>query len=291
MFEHIADKLLNLKQEEYIQNKSQIVPQLKEYLLDSLKSIQDEKIGIAFSGGLDSSLLALLAQKTGKKFMLYSVGLQKSPDLEYAGRLALQMNWPLKIKILSEQQAEEILINTAQILSDSTAEINTVNIGVGSVIYSVLQMARKDGIKTVIGGLGAEEIFAGYKRHVNYGKDYSKESIQKALFEGLKGLETRDLARDLPIANYFGIKILSPFLTEDIVSYSMKIHPELKINSSQKKIILRETAIHLGLPEEFALRKKLACQYGSKFDKFIEKLAKRKNLSSKKELLKNLTNL
>ena len=65
----------------------------------------------------------------------------------------------------------------------------------------------------------------------------------------------------------------------------MKIHPKLKIDNDTKKIILRLLAINLGLKKEFAMRKKVAAQYGSNFDKAIEKLAKRNDFKIKGDYL------
>jgi len=285
MFEY-----LNTTEKNFLKDEKEIIPKLSNLFLNAVKNIKENNMGIAFSGGLDSSLLALLAQKANKKFKLYTVGLPNAQDTEYAARLALKMNWPLKIKILSSEEAKTTMKNVINILSKSKAELNPTSIGIASVLYATLNLAKKDNTKSILTGLGAEELFAGFKRHVNYGKDYSSKFIQKALLNGLKDMEVRDLARDLPIANHFKIKLITPFLDKELVEYAMKIHPSLKVNQEQKKIIMRKASISLGLPEEFALRKKLACQYGSKFDNFFEKLAKEKNLNYKKELIEHMKN-
>tara|TARA_Y100000310_G_scaffold133889_1_gene132867 strand:+ start:7744 stop:8607 length:864 start_codon:yes stop_codon:yes gene_type:complete len=287
MFESIARELSGLKEEEYMTNKEEIIPQLTQLLKETLIAIPDETIGIAFSGGLDSSLLAILAQQTGKKFKPYTVGLPNAEDVDYAGRIALQMHWPVKIKILTPDEATTTIQEVTTILSNTHQDVSPTHVGIGAVVYSVLQMAKQDGIKTVIGGLSAEELFAGYKRHTDYGKEYSPTFIQQALWQGLKDMETRDLARNLPIAQAVGINLVAPFLNESLTHFAMQIHPSLKVTQDKKKIILRETAIHLGLPEEFAMRKKVACQYGSKFDKFMGTLAKQQN-TTKKEYIKTL---
>ena len=167
-------------------------------------------------------------------------------------------------------------------------DCNVINIGVGCVVYSVLEMAKKDNINIILSGLGSEEIFAGYERHTNYSKDFSQETIQKNLWQGLKEMETRDLSRDLAIAKFFNINLLAPFLSKDLVKYAMQIHPSLKINKSDKKIILRETALELGLPKEFAFRKKKAAQYGSKFDRALLRLSNKKGFKYKKDYINSL---
>ena len=93
------------------------------------------------------------------------------------------------------------------------------------------------------------------------------------------------LTRDYLISEYTKIKVETPFLDKDLIINAMKIHPKLKINDDTKKIILRLLAINLGLKEEFAMRKKIAAQYGSNFDKAIEKLSKRNGFKQKGDYL------
>ena len=68
----------------------------------------------------------------------------------------------------------------------------------------------------------------------------------------------------------------------------MQIPGKRKLNKKYKKIILREIAQDLGLPKEFAWRKKQAAQYGSKFDKAIYKLARKNKFKFKKDYLKSI---
>jgi asparagine synthetase B (glutamine-hydrolysing) len=269
MFEPYHEEFSSIKEPEYLTNKEEIIPELSRLLLQAIKNIPEDTIGIAFSGGVDSALLALLTKKAGKKVKLYTVGLEGAKDLDHAMKCAAEMQWPIKIKVFTHQQAEEVIKKTRTILEASNAELNTINLGVGAVVYAVLELAKEDNITTVLGGLGAEEIFAGYMRHCDYGKNFSSSFVKQAMIQGLKDMEIRDLARDLPLANHFGIKIITPFLDQELVRYAMKIHPQLKINNDKKKIILRDVARYLGVPQEQAERKKVAAQYGSGFSKLI----------------------
>ena len=271
MFEDLHEEFSSIKESEFLKDKPEIIKELSKLLLNSIKEIKEKEIGIAFSGGLDSTLLAFLSKKANKKFKLYTVGLQNSSDLEPASRCAIEMKWPIKIKIPSKQEATSTIEEVKEILSDSEAELNQTNIGIACVLYSVLKLAKQDKIKTILTGLGAEEIFAGYMRHSNYKKDFSVKFIQNAMIQGLKDMEKRDLSRDLAIANHLKVNLVAPFLNKNLVKYSMKIHPSLKVNKEKKKIILRETAESLGVPKEPSWRKKVAAQYGSGFSKLIKK--------------------
>ncbi|MBI2109873.1 hypothetical protein HYT58_01720, partial [Candidatus Woesearchaeota archaeon] len=208
---------LDLENKPFLTNKEDIINNLSKLLINAVET--KGTVGIAFSGGVDSALMALIASKLKMDFILYCVGLEGSKDLEKASKLADQMKWPLKIKKYDKEEALYVIRKVVGILKTD----DPVKIGVGSVLYGVLEMAKRDGIKIVLGGLGSEEIFAGYERHVKYGKDY--ENVQEELWAGLDGLEERDLSRDDAVAEHFGIRLKTPFLDDKLVRYAMQIDP------------------------------------------------------------------
>ena len=269
-----------LRGSKFLTDKKEIISELSDLLIKSVNKLVESKVGIAFSGGVDSSLLALICSKLKKNFKLYSVGLQNGVDLEWAEKVAFKMHWPVKFKIVTLSEAEGIIGDVVEILD----EADVVKIGVGCVTYSVLSMVKRDGIKNVVTGLGSEEIFAGYERH----KQGTYEEVHNACWDGLRDIERRDLDRDLTISKSVGVNLFCPFLDRNLVKYAMQIHPKFKINNDMKKIILREAAIKLGLLREFAFRKKMAAQYGSKFDRAILRLARRKGFKYKKDYLDSL---
>lgn len=273
------NKINKLKTKEIIKDKALIINKLKEIIANSIKKeIQKNKFGILFSGGIDSTLIAFICKKYAKNFICYSVGLKNSKDLKYAKIAAKKLKLKLKTKEFSLDEAEKIIKDVVKILHGS----DVVNVGVGSVVYSAAILAKKDKINTFFSGLGSEEIFAGYERHAK------AKNVNKECWDGLKNMWSRDMVRDFKISNELKIKILTPFLDDELIKFAMQIPGEYKINKENKKIILREIAQDLGIPEEFAWRKKLAAQYGSGFDKAIKKLAKINGFDYKKDYLKYL---
>src|SRR3989344_2606637 len=193
-------------------------------------------------------------------------------------RIPKYYKWKLKQIIVDEKEAEETIKKIVKILPDPSV----VKVGVACPEYIVLKEAKKDKIKNILGGLGSEEIFAGYERHL-LAKDKHKEC-----WIGLKTLYEKDLSRDFAVSNSLKVNILCPYLDKDLVKYAMQIDSSLKITEQEKKIILRETAVHLGLKKEFAFRKKLAAQYGSGFHKAIDKLSRKNGFKFKKDYLNSL---
>lgn len=248
-----------------------IVDKLSALLVDAVDNRVDQKVAIAFSGGVDSSLLAFLCERLDREFTLYTIGFADSKDVLAAQTIADALDWPLKIKIIEIEDVEALVKKVIAI----TGKRDPVSVGVGCVVYSVLGMMEEDVLLT---GLGSEELFAGYERH--------KGDVQAACWDGLLHIWERDLVRDISLAENFGKEIRLPFMDKELIRYAMTIDPALKIGE-QRKQILREAAVNLGLQKEFAMRKKYAAQYGSKFDYALEKLAKKKGLG-KREYLETL---
>ncbi len=250
--------------------KAETVPatkeQLKEALVNAIKShIPQEKFGIFFSGGVDSSFIALICKQAQADFVCYSVGMENAPDLQWAEKVAQALDLDWKKKEFTLEEAEALFKRTAKIWDSP----DVLKLGVGSVEAAVCEMAKEDSIKILFGGLGSEEIFAGYERHAKADDKHAE------CWQGLKSMWKRDLVRYIPLMNYFSMTAQTPFLDENLIKTAMGIDISKKISAEQKKIILREIAEELGLPKEFAWRKKQAAQYGSWFDKALEKLAKK----------------
>ena len=192
----------------------------------------------------------------------------------------------LKIKIIEINELEDIIKNVVKLLKVS----DVTKVSVASVLYAILEMVKNDEICELFTGLGSEEIFAGYDRHLKVLGDGNWDEVHNECWIGLLNMWERDLSRDLVIAEKFGIKLLTPFLDREIIINSMKVHPIHKISREHKKIILREVAEELGLPKEFAWRQKKAAQYGSSFIKGMDKITKKNKFRYKREYLEWLIN-
>lgn len=280
------DYIISIRNDSYeSSSKKEIIAEMNKCLEKAVSARMEssEQIGIAFSGGLDSTLISLMASRLNKNFMLLAVGFENSQDIEYAKKIAGYYGWPLKLKIISMKDAERVIRDVVKILDTD----DVIMVGVGCVVYSVLELAKENGINVVLGGLGAEEIFAGYERHrKKYIED--PEKVHLECWDGLENLYVHDLQRDGRIAEHFKARLLAPFLDDMMIKCAMKIDPKLKVSRTNKKIILQDFALSMHLDSEFSLRKKKAAQYGSYFHQAIEKLAKKQGFKYIKEYLHNL---
>ncbi len=250
------------------------------------KRLQKQKFGVFFSGGVDSSLLALIAKQLGASFVCYTAGfefagLKKPDDAVFAEKAADELGFELRLKLFNISEAEKIIEKAVRILKEvNLAE--AVHVGVAAVIIAANELAREDNVKTFFGGLGAEEIFAGYLRHTKV------KDVQAECWRGLREMWGKDLVRDAALGRALGINVLTPYLEQELILNAMRVPAKYKIDSGNRKIILRKVAEQIGLAKEVAWRKKQAAQYGSSFDKAMEKLAKKNGFKNKTEYLNSI---
>ncbi len=244
------------------------------------KRIPQQKFGILFSGGIDSTYLAKYCKDHNYDFTCYTAVLDNDAvppsDLLAAQEIAKQLNLKLKIKKIKMEEIPHYLQKIVPLIEDS----NVTKVGVALTFYLACEMAKEDGCKVIFSGLGSEEIFAGYERHKQ------SANINQECVSGLIKLYERDLYRDDVLTMDNNLELRLPYLDKELITYSLKIPPKYKLNDLHTKIILRTIAKEEGIPEEFAFRRKVAAQYGSRIDNAIERLARSQNHTSKSAYLK-----
>jgi len=235
------------------------------------KSAPSGKFGLLFSGGIDSLLLAAIFKRMGLDFTCFFGfvdGVGEPKDLSFALRAAKRLGLRLETASVPIGEVPALLEKIVPLTGGSP-----VDAGVALPLFIACEKAGKSGVAAVFSGQGADELFAGYARFMR-SKDFRLDALS-----ALQHLADKGIAWNTAIAAVNGLRLLLPFLDPDLVKFALRLPPELKISRGRNKVILRETALALGVPEEFAERKKTAAQYGSKSDKAIEKLAKKAGLS------------
>ncbi|MFH1586884.1 MAG: diphthine--ammonia ligase [Candidatus Diapherotrites archaeon] len=264
--------------------KERIKENLKELIADAVKKrIAGKKMGLLFSGGVDSSLLALVLKEMGVDFTCYTAaleekGLKMAKDLDFAERAAKEMGLKLKVVKVSLKEVEALLPEIVNLLESS----NVVTVGVGLTMYLAARQAKEDGAKVIFSGMGSDDLFAGYNRFVEGGE------INKDCLSYMRRIHSVDLYRDDIATMANSVELRLPYLDRALVDYSLRIPGKFKMKDGNRKLILRELASEMGMKNEFAYRKKTAAQYGSSIDKALSKLAKKKGMKSKSYYLDSL---
>ncbi|MGF7119043.1 asparagine synthase (glutamine-hydrolyzing) [Methanobacterium oryzae] len=273
-FNDKINKITNLNANYINSTYTELKNILKQNLVESVKKrIQGlSKVGILFSGGIDSTIIAKIAADFGINVILYSVGHENSPDLKFAKKTAKAMNLPLKIKKVDIEDVHNYLMPVLNAIE----EFNIMKIGVGMPGFIAAEMAHQDDLKVMLSGQGADELFGGYHRYLKFYEEKG-ELAREDLKEDIINLYHVNLQRDDAVTMANSIELRVPYLDLDIINTAMNIPMKYKINGKDdnlRKCILREIGAELGVPEEIVKRPKKAAQYGSGIHKMLKKVLK-----------------
>lgn len=236
-------------------------------LLEALRrSISEELAGkravaVAYSGGLDSSVIAMLAA-TAAEVKCYSCVVEGSFDDKHVRSDAHEDNMELEVITLGQSAIRRYVAVVSSVIDSS----DPTRIGYTIPIVAVVRESEES---TVLAGSGADELFGGYAKYT------SMEDPSVVMTADLRKIlvESAQLRR---YAASQGKELILPFLGTEIVEIASKVPLKHKLNATERKLILREAARKLGLRAHD--RPKKAAQYSSGVLKEMERLARRDGL-------------
>ena len=242
------------------------VDELREALEASVRRqmMSDVPYGVLLSGGLDSSIISAVAQKyagnrveTGGKeaawwprLHSFAVGLRGAPDLlkarlvaERIGTVHHEINYTI-------QEGLDALSDV--VYFTETYDVTTIR--ASTPMYLLARVIKSMGIKMVLSGEGADEIFGGY---LYFHKAPSARAFHEETVRKLSKLYLYDCLRANKSLAAWGVEGRVPFLDTEFLDVAMRINPVAKMcpGSVMEKKILREAFSSL-LPQEVAWRQK-----------------------------------
>jgi len=236
-------------------------------LLSALASAADDsfsgkEIGVMFSGGIDSCVIAELARARAD-VTLYTIGVRESHDLSVAKMTAERMDlkW-VQIEITDDDIREGVAG-----IQSAIGDIGPLAISFEMPLYFVAKLSKE---MLLTSGQGADELFGGYSRYETMDPALRREEMRK----DVANLVSKGSPMERALAAHFGKSIVHPFLDPRVVDAALSLPDELIVNDGVRKVALREAGRRLGLTEE-ADRKKKAAQYGSGVMRAMKAMAKR----------------
>jgi asparagine synthase (glutamine-hydrolysing) len=225
---------------------------LKELLGAAVKKADAE--ALLLSGGLDTSILAALSGNQGKRKKAITVVFEgtRARDLDYAQTVAKMFQYEHHIIRLTETEALEKLPEVIEaVRSFDPALPNDVT------IYAALQEAKSLGIKSVITGDGADELFAGYS--------YMHELSSDALRTYINTISKTMWFSSNTLGAFLGVDVKQPYLDKEIIDFALGVDPELKVQEKAGKnygkwLLRKAFEAELG---EIAWRAKEPIEFGS----------------------------
>ena len=242
------------------------LPKLKKALEDSVHKqlMCDVPYGVLISGGLDSSVIAAIAAKYSKKRVesgdaeeawwprlhSFAIGLDGSPDLKAAKIVADAIGTVHHECKYTIQEGLDALRDVIYHLE--TYDVTTIR--AATPMYLMARKIKSMGIKMVLSGEGADEVFGGY---LYFHMAPNKEELHHETVRKLQKLSKYDCLRANKSMAAWGIEARVPFLGKEFLEYAMNIDPADKMCSDGKaeKYVLRK-AFEGIIPDEVLWRQK-----------------------------------
>ena len=254
------------EQYEAVKENETSIAEVKEALEAAVhrQLMSDVPYGVLLSGGLDSSITSAIAKKYAQKRIesgdkkdawypqlhSFSVGLEGSPDLAAAQKVADHIgtiHHEIKFTIQEGLDAIKDVIYNIE-----TYDITTIRSS--TPMYLMARVIKSMGVKMVLSGEGADEIFGGYLyfHKAPNAQEFHEETVRK-----LDKLHMYDCLRANKSLMAWGIEGRVPFLDKEFMDVAMRINPKDKMINGERmeKWVIRK-AFEDMLPQEVAWRQK-----------------------------------
>ncbi|MEJ2697516.1 MAG: asparagine synthase-related protein [Candidatus Sulfobium sp.] len=249
-----------------------------------LTGLNESRLGVIFSGGIDSVLVSKLLQREGKNIVCYCTGTEDSGDIVAARAVAKELGLELKTTIITDSFVEGIIPEIIRNVEES----GLLQVEVAIPMYMAAKMASEDDIRVMYTGQAADELFAGYPWYNDVLAEFGYLRLHEKLWEDLNYLYRDTLEREDKLTMAHSIEVRAPYLDRDVIQTAMRISPRLKlegVDDNLRKRVHRQAAVELGVPPFLAFRVKDPAQSGSGIHGMIERIAKRKSGSLDSELV------
>ena len=242
------------------------VEAIRNALRDSVKRqlMSDVPYGVLLSGGLDSSVISAVAEKFSEhriednsqtraywpRLHSFAVGLKGAPDLakakmvaDYIGTVHHEINYTI-------QEGLDAIRDVIYFIE--TYDVTTVR--ASTPMYLLARVIKSMGIKMVLSGEGADEVFGGY---LYFHKAPSAKAFHEETVRKLSKLHYYDCLRANKSLSAWGVEGRVPFLDKEFLDVAMRTNPEAKMcpGTTIEKKIVREAFADM-LPPEIAWRQK-----------------------------------
>ena len=246
---------------------------LLENLLNKIQSsikntVLEKKIAIAFSGGVDSSLISKICYDLGYDVKLLTIGFANSHDILFAKEVCSEMDLPHHILEIDKETFPEISSKIHSIIKTDNLSWNENCIA----FYYVAKLARNLDLNTVVTANGIDELFCGYNAYreiFTFGESKITEVMDTKIENEIKMMKAVN-----KISAQFDVKIVQPLLSNRFIEFAKAIpisHKILGPEDLMRKHVIRNLAKKIGVAELSYSKRKKALQYGSNIHKLLLK--------------------
>lgn len=246
---------------------------MQEKLLSEIQNairetISDKKIGVAFSGGVDSTLVSKICNDLGFDITLLTIGFPNSHDILFAKDVNKHLNYKHEILEIDQDFFDEIASKISKKIKTDNLSWNENCIA----FYHIAKLAQSLGITTVVTANGIDELFCGYNAY-REAIEVGEESVLQLMDSKLEN-ELKMMKAVNEVTSELSVKIIQPLLDEQFIKVAKTIPISEKISGKYdliRKHIIRKLASEIGVPDISVKKRKKALQYGTLIHKALLK--------------------
>ena len=260
---------------------------LQRYLSTAIRRITSRtgKVGVAFSGGLDSAVTAAMAKKQGVELQAVSVGLAGAPEVSTVEKFAAQLGLRITLETFPADLIEEYLRRVVWLIE----EPNLMKLSVAIPLHWAAMVAARCGCKIMLCGQGSDELYGGYSKYATTLRLGGRSALTAHLYRSVVESSQVNYERDDQATSPFPVELRTPFADPELIKFSLTIPSEFKVrdgDDATRKWVLRDVARRIGVPDDIVWRRKKAIQHGTGVEKAILRLAKSRGLKTDEYLSK-----
>ena len=267
-------QILPISRHEQVKSTGEIRRLMSDAVQKRMPS-KEQPVGLFLSGGLDSSIVALLASKCRDDIVFYTLGNQDSPDVR-AVKMVVEALGLKDVRFVSPPSPAKLPDLVQQVVY-ATESYNPSVISNGLSTFLLADAARRDGIKVVLSGEGADELFGGYH---TFREDEPWRETRRQLIEDMHFTELRRL--DLSTMAH-SVEARCPFLDRAVRAFSDELGYRDLYAGSANKVTLRR-AFEDQLPTAIVQRPKTSFDVGSGVRGQVVAHLRRNDRSEREEL-------
>jgi asparagine synthase (glutamine-hydrolysing) len=242
------------------------VSAVRQAVTASVDSVNEQGLAVAFSGGLDSAILA-----TRLDAPLYVAGFPESHDVAAARSAATLLERDLTVVELSPERLEAAVPKVAR----ATGRTNAMDTQIALPLFLVAERAAADGYDRLAVGQGADELFGGYAKVERAPTDprVAADTVRGARDEMVATLPDQ-LGRDTLALGGAGVEPVAPLLDDRVVRAALSLPGDMLVSARGERKWALRLAARGSVPDGIAFREKKAVQYGSGVARELDRLAR-----------------
>ncbi|MFB6154739.1 MAG: asparagine synthase C-terminal domain-containing protein [Haloferacaceae archaeon] len=260
------DRVWSLPDPPVESDREAAVAAVRDAVAESVRELDPGGLAVAFSGGLDSALVAAGVPEAP----CYVAGFTGAHDVCAARAAADAMDRDLRVVTLTHEDLRRAVPEVVR----ATGRANPMDVQIALPLYLVGERAAEDGFDRLAVGQGADELFGGYAKVVDPATDHRVDATTtRGATREVTATLPDQLERDVLALRAAGVEPVAPLLHDRVVAAALPLPGDLLATADARKVALRRAADGL-VPDAVRTADKKAVQYGSYVARELDRLAR-----------------